>query len=144
MVEWHIYVVEPPIDEAALKCMFHSHIGHELEDTDYQCPEAPAIGMCRHRWDIIKGENVMVGSKHWLYHWATGAAPDELPEPVTEIINTFKDFDPVTPELVGKVKECYELPSTRMFEMDGLEECREKMIEFLERNMGKKIFARGL
>lgn len=142
-VDINIHVVEPHIDDAALKCFFHSHMDHELEDLDYRCPEAPAVGMCRHKWAISKGDAVEVGSKHWLHPWWTGEASEEILDPITEVINAFDDFDTVTPELVEKIRACYELPSIKMFNMEGSEQYRHNVLAFLERNMTQRIFVVG-
>ena len=142
-VDWRIHVIEPPVDDNALKCFFHNHAGHELEDFEYQCPQAPAIGSCQHSWDIAQSQAVEVGSKHWLEPWWRGKAPEDLDDPITNIIYAFDDFSVVTPELVETIRSHYELPSTRMFPMPDIEQYRERTLDFLNRNMGKRIFAVG-
>ncbi len=141
--DWHLHLVEPRIDEATLRCFFHNHSGQGIEDLTYRGPEAPAVGICRHRREIAGVDAVEVGSKHWQHPWWTGKASEDLPEPIGEIINAFEDFKPVTPELVEKIRSCYELPATKMFPMESIEQYRNRVLAFLERSMGRKIFPVG-
>ena len=141
-VDWHIHVVEPHID-AALKCFFHNHAGHELADFDYQCPNAPPVGACPHSNEIANVATVEVGSKHWQNPGWTGHAADELLDPITAVINAFENFKPITPELAQTVRQCYDLPSASQFPMEDIGRYRDQVIGFVNDHMGGRIFAIG-
>ena len=142
-VDTFIHVLEPHIDDATLKCFFHNHAGHELEDFHYQCPDQPRIGSCRHFNDIANVDSIEVGEKHWCHPWWTGQAPDELDDPISTVAGAFSDFDVITPAIIEKVDGAYQLPSTRMFKMDNLDDYHVRVVDFLKRNIGKRIFIVG-
>ena len=142
-VDVYIHVVEPEMDATTLRCIFHNHLGHPLENLEYRCPLSSDGGRCVHRDMLRNSDAVKVGSKHWRHPWWTGQAPEHLNDPISEVANAFLDFETVSPELIEEIKGAYRTPSTETYNMEGLGEYRDQVVAFLNRHMGDRIFMIG-
>lgn len=142
-VDVYIHVVAPEMDDTALQCIFHNHGGHPLENLQFRCPLSPSGGKCVHDDILRHSESVAVGSKHWQHPWWTGQAPEHLNDPISEVENAFDDFDTVSSELMELIEAAYHTPSVHIYPMDGIDEYRRRVVDFLQQNMGERIFIIG-
>ena len=142
-VDMFIHIVPPEMGDDALQCIFHNHYGHKLENFEYKCPQNPDNTYCFHKQMLTDIPGIEIGSKHWGYYWWNGTAPDDLDDPVSVVAEVFDDFDEITPAIIEKINDAYDLPSTKMFHMDGLEEYRVRVIDFLNQNVGNRAFIMG-
>ena len=143
-VDMFIHAVNPALDQEEPRCIFHNHLGHPLEDLEYECPlMSIRPGRCAHRQALYDSDAVEIGSKHWQHPWWTGQAPDDLLDPITAVASAFEDVDVVTPELLSKAQDAYDLPSTKMFPMEGIDQYRDRVITFLRSHIGERVFIIG-
>lgn len=141
--DWHVHIIEPPLTTLAMKCIFHNHCGHKLENFNYKCPIAPPTGSCQHKIDLMYSDSVPITSKYWPL------PPSNLdPDILSEILKAFDDFDVITQELINHIDSCYthstHFPdnyNTPKHNLDEVEFYRNRTKKFLTNKMGKQLFA---
>lgn len=135
-----IHIMEH-IDKETLKCFFSDTIGSSYQDDLYTCPEGKKkITDCSH-WNKMTGSpQVAVGEVSWLKASLLENDDRFIPETIGAIENILGEPTVVTPDIIERVTQAFDLPNQSDYPIPQAESKREEIRKFLTEHQGHYAF----